>query len=413
MIRIPLSARLAWRNLWRHSRRTLLTITAIAFGVALVIVSMGLREGGYTALVDQAVRVVTGHVQVQARTYVDEPILRHDLPDARAWAQRLRERLPESAVSTRALGFALLASERQTLAATVAGVEVAHEAAVSAIPDSVRAGRYLAEPMAMEVVLGEKLAHNLEATVGDILTLLGTDREGSVAATLLTVVGIFRSGVPELDRQLAQMPLGAFQQVFALGEGAHALVVRAEGDVDPAMLRQRVGASLGGDPAEVAVLTWDELQPGTREAIELDFAASLIFYMALIAIITIGILNTFIMSVLERTREFGAMLALGVAPGRLMRVVLTENIMLLLLSVACGVVLGALLSAYLLAYGFEIPGMAEFARAFGMPARLYPVITAQTLLTGPALVFGIAVIVSSLPVLRIRRLVPVQAMRAF
>ena len=408
---MSLTLRFAWRNLWRNRRRTLLTIVAVGFGVSLVIGSMSLRQGAYASVVDLAVHVMTGHVQVQPRAYVDEPILRHDIPQASMLAQQLREQLPHAAVATRANGFALLASERQTLATSVIGVEVAREPQVSAIPGDVRTGRFLESDTAQEIILGEVLARNLEAKVGDVLTLLGTGRDGSVAAATLTVVGVFRSGVPEIDRQLAQIPLSTFQQIFAMGDGAHAIVVRAEDRADVAVLRNRVQTGLAAQTGLTA-LGWDELLPGTRELIDFDFAASFVFYIALIVVITVGILNTFIMSVLERTREFGMVLALGIAPGQLVRVVLAETVMLLMLGIALGIFVGAAFDIYFLTYGFVIPGMAEIARGFGLPERLYPVMSASTLLTGPALVLAFSLVVASLPALRLRKLVPIEAMRS-
>jgi ABC-type lipoprotein release transport system permease subunit len=406
-----LTLRFAWRNLWRNRRRTLLTIVAVGFGVALVTGSMSLREGAYAAAIDLAVHVMTGHVQVQSRAYVEEPILRHDIPNARAIAQQLREQLPHVAVAVRGSGFALLASEHETLAASVIGVEVEREPRVSTIPGDVRAGRFLADDHAQEIVLGETLARNLGAKTGDVLTLLGTGREGSVAAASLTVVGVFRTGVPEIDRQVAQMPLGTFQDTFAMGEGAHAIVLRADDGTNVTVLHNQVQAGIAAQTGLVA-LGWDDLLPGMRQLIDFDFAASFVFYIALIVVITVGILNTFIMSVLERTREFGMVLALGIAPGQLIRVVLTETVMLIMLGITLGVVVGAAFDAYFIVHGLVIPGMAEIARGFGLPDRLYPVMSVSTLLTGPALVLSFSLVVASLPALRLRKLVPVEAMHS-
>jgi ABC-type lipoprotein release transport system permease subunit len=408
---MSLTLRLAWRNLWRNRRRTLLTIAALAFGTALVIASMSLRQGAYVALVDQAVRLLTGHVQVQAPDYQREPILRHDIPHSRALADELRARVPEYGIAERAIGFALLASDRQTLAASLVGVDLAHEARVSALPERIERGRFLRDGPEPEVVLGETLARNLEAEVGDRLTMLGTGRDGSLASAELVIVGVFRSGVPELDRSLAQMPLSVFQQLFSMNDSAQALIVRGPAGADPAGVLARVRAALESRD-ELVVLGWDDILPGTRELIELDFAASIVFYLALIGVVTLGIFNTFLMSVLERTREFGVVLALGIAPIQLVRVVVVETAMLVTLGVAIGSVLGTLADGYFLARGFAIPGMAEFARGFGLSARLYPVVSAKTLLTGPLLVLGIGFIAACLPALRIRRLEPIAAMRS-
>jgi ABC-type lipoprotein release transport system permease subunit len=185
------------------------------------------------------------------------------------------------------------------------------------------AGRYLHTTNAPEIIIGSALARNLKVSVGDEITLLGSAVDGSFAAGIVTVVGVFESGMLELDRQMAQLPLGYFRQLFALGDAGHAVVMRAPSLQQVALMQQQVAALL---PAQgVALLDWEALVPGLKQAVQADFVSAWFMYAVLVVLVAFSVLNTQLMSVLERTHEFGTMMALGLAPGRLAGLVLLET----------------------------------------------------------------------------------------
>ncbi|HKQ30292.1 MAG TPA: ABC transporter permease, partial [Burkholderiales bacterium] len=199
--------RLAWRNLWRHKRRTWLTVSAIAFASGLLVFMITVQLGAYDMIVDNTLRVFIGQMQVQRDGYLDKPQMHNSIPRARTLAEQLRKGTGLSAITVRANGFALAASSTRSYGVPVVGVEPMQESAVSTIPGLIKQGRYLGSPNAAEIVVGAALARNLQLKLGDELTLLGGGRDGSVAAAVLPIVGIFESGTPDLDRQLVQMPL--------------------------------------------------------------------------------------------------------------------------------------------------------------------------------------------------------------
>jgi putative ABC transport system permease protein len=151
--------------------------------------------------------------------------------------------------------------------------------------------------------------------------------------------------------------------------------------------------------------------PGLQHAVELDRMSNWIFYAILILVVALSLMNTFLMAVLERTREFGVLLSLGMAPRRLMRLVLSESALLTLLGVTLGIGLGAAITAYFQTHGLEVPGAEMFAR-WGLPSRLAPKLSWESALAGPMLVFLVTVATATLPVLKIRKLNAVVALRA-
>jgi ABC-type lipoprotein release transport system permease subunit len=157
---------------------------------------------------------------------------------------------------------------------------------------------------------------------------------------------------------------------------------------------------------------WERLIPGLKQLIEADWTTGWFTYLALIAVVTFSILNTFIMSVLERTREFGIMLALGATPLRIGTLVFTETALLALIGLGIGLGLGFALAAYLSVTGFSYPGMKELMGQYGLPGLIYPKLSAQAILTGPLVIFGFILVTALYPALRIRKLQPVEAIHA-
>jgi ABC-type lipoprotein release transport system permease subunit len=160
------------------------------------------------------------------------------------------------------------------------------------------------------------------------------------------------------------------------------------------------------------VQDWDALQPGLRQAITSDMASAWFTYVVLIVLVAFSVLNTQLMAVLERTREFGVMLALGMRPGQLARLVGMETLLMSALGLLLGVLLGAILTVYLSQVGFAYPGMEEFGAKFNMPGRMYPEVSLLSLLWGPGIVLLGAMLAAVYPALRLFRLQPVDAMRA-
>jgi len=403
--------RLAWRNLWRRKRRTWLTVGAMVFSNIILVFMISLQIGMYGMMINNTLRAQTGHLQVQAPGYLDDHKIRQVVPHVRQLAVEIRQGLATDEVAARASAFALVSSADRSYGLQITGVEPEFETKVSSLPGLIKDGRFLSSETAEEIVIGRVLARNLRVKVGDELTFIGSGRDGSFAAAVVTVVGIFESGMPDLDRLFAEVPLRFFQDTFAMGDAGHAIVVMAPGLIQVGVTRSRVAALLPPDEALV-VLDWDTLLPGLKQAIQADFTSAWFMYGILIILVAFSVLNTQLMSVLERTKEFGIVMSLGVTPGRLGRLVLLETTLMGTVGLVLGVVLGAALVLWLGFHGFSYPGMEEMAGKFNLPSRIYPQITTIGLLFGPMIILVSSVAASLYPALRLRWLEPVAAMRA-
>ena len=403
--------RLAWRNLWRRKRRTWLTVGAMVFSNILLVFMISLQLGMYEMMIVNALKAQTGHLQVQAPGYKDDFKIRQVVPNAKQLADDLRQGLATEEVAVRAVAFALISSGDRSYGAQITGVEPTRESLVSSLPGLVTEGGFLSDSMAEEIVIGSILARNLRVGVGDELTFIGSGRDGSFAAAVVDVVGIFESGMPDLDRGFAQVPLGFFQDAFSMGDAAHAVVVMAPGLLQVGATQARVEALLPVDE-DLVVYDWDALLPGLKQAIQADFVSAWFMYGILIILVAFSVLNTQLMSVLERTKEFGIVMALGVTPGRLGRLVLLETTLMGIVGMVLGVLLGGGLVLWLHYQGFSYPGLEEMGGKFNLPGRIYPTVSMIGLLMGPLIVLAASVIASLYPAIRLRWMEPVAAMRA-
>ena len=271
-----------------------------------------------------------------------------------------------------------------------------------------KAGRYLRADDTAAIVLGDALARNLKLGLGDDVTILGSAVDGTVAADSLTIVGIFHTGIADLDRQTAEMPLARFQETFALGDQANvvALAGPSLGDVDAALPRLRDLAAARG----LTVQDWGELQPALKQGITLDFSTSMLWYVSLVVVVVFIILNTLLMSVLERTREFGMLLAVGMRPRRIGRMLWLELVFLALLGNAIGIAVGGGAALWFQAHGVALGGLEGLMAQWGLPGRLYPSLTLVSALAGPGVIVFSVALAGVIPYRRILRLEPVAAM---
>lgn len=408
--------KMAWRNIWRNPRRTLLTVSAIAFACVLLVFMLSFQFGSYDTMINASVKINTGHLQIQADGYNANHKMRLVIPDPEAVKQILEKTPLVNAYACRARAFSLVSTDKRAYGVMVVGMEPKAEAGVSTLEQIVQEGRYLTHPSeASELpgaMMGKLLARNLHAGIGDEITILGQGRDGSVAATVLKVQGIYGSGMDEFDRSAVHIPLSIFQDVFTMENAVHEIVVVGGNLSAVPVIKTQIQDQLKGSKLfdDLVVLDWDELMPGLRQAIQMDLVSGAIFYLILIMVVAFSILNTFLMAILERTHEFGVMMAVGTRPQRLTRLVLTESAGMTLVGVAAGIVLGCLLTWYFQNHGIEIAGSSELLKQYGIPSRLYPRLTFLSASIGPAAVFVITLFSALYPAMKIRRLKPVEAM---
>lgn len=401
------SAQIGWRNLWRNKRRTWLTSGGIAFAILLVMFSMAMQHGQYAVMMENATTLISGHVQVQATQYIDSERFEHTIEEASVLRRQLLALPDVVAVAPRVEAFALVSSEQRSFGVQILGIDVAAEGATVRFLDMIDEGHAPVGPE--EAVIGVKLARNLGVNVGEEIVILGAEKHGGVAALVANVVGILSSGMADLDRSLLILPITAVQNAFGLGDEVHTFAIRIASLEDSEATAARLASRV---PADITVRSWQEVLPGLEQAIEIDRLGGLIMYGLIIILVTFSVVNSFIMLVFERTREFGMLLAIGMRPGGIMRMVLWEAFFVWLVGAAIGAGIAVAIILGLADVGLYMgEAMEQMAAQYYMPPRLYPALTTEVLLVSPLILLLGTQLAALIPALRIRRLRPVEALR--
>ncbi|WP_374575275.1 ABC transporter permease [Phenylobacterium sp.] len=401
---------MAWRNLWRRPARTWLSVASMAFASALLVFMLSFQLGSYATMKSNALKIFDGYAQIQPKGYADDPDVRKTIEAPEALVKQVEAVPGVTAAAPRASSYVILANGEVSYGAAIAGVDPAREPRVSTIAGTVRQGRYLKSGDAGSIILGDVLAKNLGVKLGDQITLLGSAADGTIAADSLRLVGVFHTGIAELDGQVAEMPLARFQEDFALGDAVN-LIALVGRDL-PAVNRQLGALRAIAEPHALVVQDWGALQPGMKQAITLDFSTGLLWYASLVVVVAFIILNTLLMSVLERTREFGMLLAIGMRSDRIGAMMWAELVLLALIGNGLGILVGGAVSLWFAAHGIAFSGLEGLLAQWGLPGRLYPEISPASILSGPLAIIASIALGGLFPFLRIRRLRPVEAMGA-
>jgi len=396
---LSIDIKMAWRNVWRNPRRTLVFMLSLQFG-------------SYETMINTSVKIYAGHLQVQAEEYHEKMKMRMVVTDPDSVSRILDSVKGVEAYTARAKAFSLVSSDRRTSGVLVIGIDPEREANVSTIKRLIRDGRYLSSKDTNKAIVGKLLAKNLQVVPGDELTLLGQGRDGSIAATVLEIKGIFGSGIDEFDRSALQIPLKYFQEVFAMGNAVHEVVVIGESLNKISDIKSAVQMNLDGLSSKyrLKIMDWMELMPGLLQGIQIDLVGGIIFYVILILVVSFSILNTFLMAIFERTREFGMLMAIGTTPKRLTKLLLMESMCMTIIGVAMGIILGSIITFYFQVYGIDLAGASEVLKQYGISGRLHPRLTFISVTSGPLIVMFFAFCAALYPALKVRSLKPVEAM---
>ncbi|HKL48581.1 MAG TPA: FtsX-like permease family protein [Desulfuromonadales bacterium] len=401
---------LALRNLWRNHRRSLLTLTAMVVSSSLLILALGIFSGMLQDMLASATEQYHGHLVVSRDGYQDDRDLFSTLAPESELIDRLSEQEGVNGVSPRLRTFGLLSAGESSRPVELLGVQPAKEQQVTTLQNKLVAGRYLTEDSGNGALLGRGLAERLDAEIGEQLVFLTQAADGSIGNDLITVTGIFATGDTGHDNSLALVNLNWLQRLVILPGQAHEIALHLE---DPLTAPQKAEALEKLLPPELEAIDWGRLMPEMNEVIATYDVSRMIIIVILYFATGLGILNTFFMSVMERTREFGILMAMGLRPWRIRILVLLEALLLGVLSLVIGVGLGALLTLYMHEVGIDLSGYitpVTYAGGTILP-RLTAVFEPANFWLPALLLLILCLLSAFFPANRAARLQPVEAIR--
>ncbi len=404
---LSVTARLAWRNLWRNHRRTLVMLLAISIGVWAMIFMSALMRGMTDQMVRNGLHTLPGELQIHNPAYRDDPSVANDMawpsgalldaldgPPVVAWAARVR--VP-----------AMISSERDSRGVTLLGVDPASERALGSAPtdEEITAGRFLQGPDDDGIVLGAALARKLDTGLGKRVVIMSQDPDNNVADRGMRVVGLFHSRLEGTEERYAWTGREPLQKLLGIGTQVSEIGATAHDYRHTDRWAPSIAAAAG---SSLAVETWGELDPYLGSMLRVMDGFSLVFMAVIFTILSFGLVNTLAMAVFERVREIGLMQALGMQPGSIVALVLLESMYLLLLGLVTGNAV-AWLSIRPLQSGIDLTAVAEGMEMMGVGTTLYPALSWIDMLFSTAVVVVLGLLASLLPAWRAARLDPVRA----
>lgn len=423
-----ISAKIGFRNLARNRWRSGLTLGGIAVSVAFMVWILGFMEGWLGAMVRGATAVETGQVQVHTVGFADNPRVYRSFPVDPAMLTTVLGVDGVVGVSPRLKLNGLVGHEEKSVVARIFGVDPVLETETTPVAESVAEGRWLSEdpeeyPAPREVVLGAGVARQLQVATGDELVVFLEAADGSLGNDLLKVVGTVESGNTAIDQMTVYMNLQDARFLAALEGQAHELAIATTNLLGARETAGRVAAALGAhtrgvekgeavtdDPDALLVRPWQEILPSIYQMLTLSRQSNWMTYLLIYLVAAIGLLNTQRMSALERKREFGVLMAIGMRPRRMFRMILVESLVLGSLGGLIGTALGSLVTWYHATAGLDLTLFSEHGEftfmGVAFSGKMYSILTPMAAIQPIAVMVLVAFLAGLWPAVKSARLNP-------
>ncbi len=410
---------LAWRNLWRHRKRTIITLSSIAIGFGMAVLSIGIGDGSHNSLIRNAIKLGEGHITVQPRGYIEAPANHKYLENGLALTEKLAALNIPANIEPRISLQVLASTANNSVGSALEGLRNTNDPRVEMLKPKLIKGHWIKAGDDRGIVIGEGMARKLKAKVGSKVVLMAGKKGGDSQAQLGRVRGIFDSQISEMDDFLILSNL-KFAQRFLVGEGADITqqpVTRFAIFLDdPDSLskwKEKIKTQL--DNKHVVTLAWQEMMPQLVQFIAIDNAGNYIFLILILVMVVFGVLNTVLMSVLERTHEFGLLRALGLSRKNLILLVFCESFLLGLLAIVVGWITGGGTHLWFSHYGIDFTAMISEGGNVMMGTVIDPVIYTELswarVIQLTSIIF-IATLGSGIyPAIKAARVTPVEALR--
>ena len=399
---------LAWRNLWRHPRRTAVILGAIIMGVWAMVFYSAFTRGMVDDMIRNNLANLTGHLQVQAPGFFENPVMENLILDPDPVRGVLTASLPAGAHWTSRLRLGgVVRSARSATGTVVVGIDPKEEANLSFVAHAISEGTFL-DDTSQGLVVGKALLDHLEAKLGHRLVIDLQDASGRITSRAFVVVGVFRAQIEATEKQFIFCHRETLQGMVGVGPAVSEFCVNLPRAGDAGA----VAAELAGQlpPDACVLLTWREMLGFLSAYLDAMWIYALVWNVVVFIAMAFGLVNTILMAVFERVREFGLVRALGVSPWGVIGRVLLETLLMLVVGIAMGAGVSALTVGIFGRVGLNFSAFAAGSELFGISRIIYPATTAQDYLSAMSIVLLLGLLVSLYPAVKAARITPVQAM---
>lgn len=405
--------KLCWKNIWRNKRRTLLTVNAIAIGVTTLVWLHNYYDAFHSQLIQNIVAYRSGHLLITAKDYETTKTSHTYIASIPLIERSLKENHSIKSFTSRVNGQGMLSSSRGSANVLFKGVNPENERNTSRLSTRIVEGKFLQKGSEKQMVIGRALAKLLKVQLGAKLVVLTQGVDGSIGNELFRLTGIFDTE-SDMDTSLVLILEEDARALLSLGVGtAHEISILLKEGVSLTQVYQQVSASLIGTDSKV--YRWQEVQKHSASTIELNESVNRILMIIILLIAALGITNSILMSILERTREFGVMLAVGTTHKELVSMVVIETLLLCLTGVVLGNFLGISTTLYFGKHGFDLNWLTKSQVVFNgglFDTICYPVVRVNNSLFITATILLVSLVIAFIPANQIARLRAVKALRS-
>jgi putative ABC transport system permease protein len=400
---------LAWRNIWRNRKRTLITMSSILFAVLLALFARSINDGTQDKMIENMVRFNTGYAQIQYREYYDEPSLDNTFEaDEQLFARIQASHSDIEQLIPRLESFALAASIDKSKGAMVLGIDADAENSLNNLKEKIEEGRFFS-PGENAAVISQGLAEFLNLAVHDTLVLIGQGFMGMSAAGKYPVAGIVKLPFQEMNDQLVYLPLETAQWLFAADNRLTSLLIMPRHGRKVEQVINNVSQVLDQD---LVVLSWRQLMPELLRALEFDRISDTIVLLILYMVVGFGVFGTILTMTLERFREFGILLSIGMQRLQLAAISFMETLFISFGGVLAGIVIGFFILLYFNNHPIPLSGdMGDLTEQYGIEPMLYFSLAPEVFLSQTLIVFIITMLIAIYPVVQVFKLNILKAAR--
>ncbi|MCL5029433.1 MAG: FtsX-like permease family protein [Bacteroidetes bacterium] len=336
--------KLAWRNIWRNKRRSLITLAAVVFAAVMAIAMRGIQLGTYALNIRSVVELFSGYLQIQEKNYLDNPSLTSSFIIDSKILDALKSTKGVVDYAPRIYADGLISYKDNSRGAAIFGIEPEKEKNVTTFVQNINSGKFFTSDSSNQIVVGDQLLKNLDAKVGDEIVLLAQGYDGTLGNQKFKIVGTVKFGVQELESALIFMGLKSAQSLLAMGSKVNVVAIKADDLNHLEEINDQLSSKIRN--SNIKILSWDKINPELEQAIQLDNVSGIFFLGILIVIVAFGILNTVLMSVIERFREFGVVLAIGMPQVTLTYLVYIETMLITFIGLVAGNIFGYAINYY-------------------------------------------------------------------
>jgi len=398
---------MAWKNIWRVPRRTIIILIAVSIGVFAMLSLGSINRGMLDQMVNNSIKTLTGHIQIMGKGYFEDPMVEHTIREPEALYEQVEGFSEPFHWAPRVRVPGVVSNARNSAGITMVGIDPEKEAKVSFIGSAVVEGRYLNTEDEHGIIIGRGLAEKFDTGLGKKLVMMSQDTKNQVASAGFRIVGIYAAEIKLTEEQFAFILLSEAQRMLKIDNGISEICITAANRDLAEPLYRKISSEL---PPGLEAKAWWQLAPLIKAQLDLWERFMYLWFVVVFVAVGFGLVNTMLMAVFDRIREFGMLRAIGMKPRLIVAGIMFESLCLLLLGILIGNMLSWVTVGWLSKVGIDLSAFSEGMEELGIPHIIIPVLHPQDYIGANATVIILGLIVCLYPALKGARISPARAL---